>query len=341
MSLRNVFIEGLFFVKTTIVDIARECGVAKSTVSRILSGTGPAHNAEMVVKVRETAKKLGYRPNMGARTFVKGSSSLIGMVGVSQTIRFFANVRRGLEICIDKNGYLPVSLCPLPDRRESTASIVQKLLNYRAEGVIIIPGEKDTINDYIEFKHYDIPVVLVNLPITGWENCNFVGTNDYEGGKIAAVRFFERGHRKVVIAMSSMTRLPDFEQRRNGFSETFESLGGSVTASYEVAENLLSGLDGATAVFAVSDQIAKLLLIAAWKCGMRIPDDFSLIGFGDKDECLGATPPLTMIHQDGFKIGTAAAELLLENIKSRKNNEGTKQIRLIPTLSIGSSDRQI
>ena len=328
-------------MKTTIVDIARECGVGKSTVSRILSGMAASHNQEMVVKVRETAKKLGYRPNMGARTFVKGSSSLIGMVGVSHTVRFFANLRRGLEICIDKNGYLPVSLCPLPDRRDSISSIVQKLLNYRAEGVIIIPGEKDTLDDYIEFKHYNIPVVFANLPIPGWNDCNFVGTDDYEGGKIAAERFFDLGHRNAVIAMSCMLRLPDFEQRRQGFDDAFKALGGSVTVSYEGADDLLSGLDGATAVFAVSDLIAKLLSVAAWKCGMRIPDDFSLIGFGDKDECFGTSPPLTVINQDGFKVGTKAAELLLENIKNKKSNVVTQQIRLVPTLSIGSSDRKI
>lgn len=326
-------------MKTTIIDIARRCGVGKSTVSRILSGNAALHNEKVVTIVRKAALEMSYRPNMAARTFVKGHSAIIGMVGVSHPIRFFANLRRSLEISINAKGFLPVSLCPLPDQRKSVSEIVKTLLNFRAEGAIVIPGENDKLEDYIEFQKNNIPVVFANLPMPGNMSCNFVGTDDRAGGSLAARRFLEQGHRKALVAMNNKHLQIDFDERYAGFAETFIAGGGTCESSLGGIEHILDEMNGATAVFAVSDQIAKKIVLAAWNAGISIPDDFSLIGFGDKDECYGMTPPLTIIAQDGQQIGVYAAKLLFEKIeKGAEASKDMQQLRFAPNLLIGKSD---
>lgn len=73
-----------------------------------------------------------------------------------------------------------------------------------------------------------------------------------------------------------------------------------------------------TALFAQNDRMAVGAIRALREHGLRVPEDVSVIGFDDMPLASYFDPPLTTMHQDTFRIGQAAAQLMLEELSEPK-----------------------
>ncbi len=323
----------------TIVDVAKECGVAVSSASRILNDGGEGHRESTIWRVKKMADKLGYRPNMAARG-IKCSSGIVGFLSGGHGHSYFAELQNFIMDRVSQEGYLPAFFNRAPGLTNLNENI-SKLLDYRVEGVITIPELSDHPADYDELLDAGVPVVAVNLPMPGEQHCDFSGTDDAAGGRLAAQHLFGLGHRRALglTARKDADQL-DFQARVKGFIDTFSSAGCNVQILRGMDE-LSAALENRpgefTAVFAVSDLHARLVYEYAWRQGLRIPQDISVVGFADLDFAEHLLPPLTTLRQDGAVIGGNAVELLLRHLRAPQGKHAVTQMRITPELIIRES----
>jgi DNA-binding LacI/PurR family transcriptional regulator len=92
-------------------------------------------------------------------------------------------------------------------------------------------------------------------------------------------------------------------------------------------------------IFAVNDSTAISAMQIIQKKGMRIPDDISVVGFGDGPNAVIASPELTTVEQKGYEIGREAIKLLLHNIEMDQSDESFQTKVLTPNLIVRESTR--
>lgn len=200
-----------------------------------------------------------------------------------------------------------------------------------------------------------LPTVTLNNHYDELNLCSVVSDN--RGGLRQAVRYLhERGHRRLTFLgyepANPQHRSPRFYERSSGFREAChelhleESVSNVVSLPHEGHEEGIAELirrwnddpQRPTAVLLMNDWIAPRLYRAAQHCGLRIPDDLSLIGFGNFDLCEMIEPTLTSIHQELEEMGHTAVELLGDVIAQQDANKPVKRIvcstRLVERASV-------
>ena len=90
----------------TIIDIAKELGISKSTVSRALAGDCHNVNAETMRRIVETADRLGYQRNELAVNLRRQHTQTIGIIIPEVVTSFFMNFIEHDQRLLRKDGYL-------------------------------------------------------------------------------------------------------------------------------------------------------------------------------------------------------------------------------------------
>src|SRR4051812_19059512 len=169
------------------------------------------------------------------------------------------------------------------------------------------------------------PVVLLDRRATGPDQCA-VAVDDVLGGRLAADHLLERGHRRIAFIGGS-SGLPQVRERRAGVAAAVREGPGSddaltvfspatltVAGGRETASEII-GLPAArrpTAAICANDLIALGVLQEMVRHGVRVPDDFAIVGYDDIDFAAAAAVPLTSVRKPRVELGRRAAELLLD-----------------------------
>lgn len=294
----------------TIYDVARECGVAASTVSRAFSRPGRV-NPETAQQIRAAAERLGYRTNPLARALPTGRTSMFALVVSDVTNPVYFPIIRGTEAAAANAGYTLL----LADAQESAS--VERAAIERAlpivEGVVLAgPRMSDAA---IRKQAQQVPLVVANRAVTGVAS---VITDNARGIRRALEHLGELGHRGVTYVAGPEASWADgmrwravregcheleLSSRRIGpFAPT---LAGGVSAAAELVAR------PATAVIAYNDLLAIGLLRGLFRAGVHVPADISVVGF---DNIFGAdfcTPALTTVAAPLNALGAAAVENLV------------------------------
>src|SRR3954453_11885621 len=125
--------------RITITQVAAEAGVSTATAGRVLGGYGCASD-DVSARVRDAAKKLGYKPNTLARSLATGRSQTIGVVAADIDNAFYARVLRGIGDVARSQGF-GVILTNSDENLEREQEAVQLLLEKRVDGLILAPCE--------------------------------------------------------------------------------------------------------------------------------------------------------------------------------------------------------
>ncbi len=94
----------------TLQDIANELGLTKVSISKALRDH-PDISEDTRVKVKKMAKKLGYRPNLVARSLTSSKSRTIGVIIPKIAHFFFASVVEAIYKTAFENGYEVICFC--------------------------------------------------------------------------------------------------------------------------------------------------------------------------------------------------------------------------------------
>jgi LacI family transcriptional regulator len=304
-------------------DVARFAGVSPATVSYVLNN-GPRPVADDTrQRVLQAIKQLNYQPSAVARNLRLQRTSTLGLLLPDMQNPYFAEVTRGIEAVAFENDYT-VILCHSDYSAERELQYIDTLRMQRVAGVIWIPAT-DRVDVYEKLVSYALPTVLVDRYVSG-QNAPAVVIDNFRGGYIATEHLIELGHRRIA-AIVRPVELSHSQGRLQGYMAALREHGleinpGLIAPGGYYLENgrrafqqLMNSQPRPTALFAYNDIMAIGALRAAHQHGLRVPEDFSIVGFDDIPEADFTCPALTTIRQAKYDMGRRGAELLLRMIE--------------------------
>ena len=315
----------------TIRDVAGESGVSVTTVSMVLND-GPAArriSGQTRRRIWKTASRLGYRPNLFARSLRRKRSQSLGVVVFDITDPYGAQILRAIETHVQPSGYFPV-LADLQNDRAQFQRCLDMLFERRVEGIIAIANWTHLENKLLtEISKRNVPAVVIGRELTGHPISSVVVDNA-AGTRQVLQHLYELGHSKIAFIKGPKT-LVDSAQRWSGLESFAREVGlkldprlmveikgrnSTYTEGYQLAEELVERSPHFTALVAFDDLTACAAIRALTKSGRVVPRDCSVVGFDDIPNSAFYNPPLTTIQQQLEMQGTLGAEILEELIRA-------------------------
>jgi LacI family transcriptional regulator len=309
----------------TIVDVAREAGVSYATVSRVINNKGYI-NPETREKVLRAVTKLGYVVNQQARSLAGGRSQVVGLVVRDLGTSYIGEIIHGIDEELANASY-DLMLYTTHRRKTRESTYVATLTQGLADGLLLVlPREPGA---YIEtLRRHGFPYVLIDHQ--GIDEAGpSVGATNRQGGYDATRYLLELGHRRIGFITGSLD-LGCSIDRMAGYHAALAESGVPADpalirqgdfmqpAGYAGARELLMLPQRPTAIFASNDVSAFGVMEAARDCGLRIPEDISIVGFDDIPQASHVNPPLTTVRQPLEQMGRVATRMLLETIVDRQ-----------------------
>lgn len=312
----------------TIQDVARSAGVSTATVSRVLSA--PERVAEATrAKVRAAVSRLGYTPNLAAKTLrtLRTDKILVTVPDISNP--FFSQVIRGVEEAASAAGY-SVLLGDTRQEEEREEQYAAMLRRKEADGLIFL-GHRlpDTLTEMVADLGPRTPIV------NGCEYSPDLGVSSahIDNARAAAEameHLYDRGHQCVgvitgpLISPISRDRLAGVHTaaRQHGRADGLLVATGdfSIEAGALHAGDLLDRRVRPSALFCFSDEMAMGALDAIRRRRLTCPRDVSLVGFDDVRFAPYLDPPLTTVSQPMEQIGHEVVRLLLDILSGRADH---------------------
>jgi LacI family transcriptional regulator len=318
--------------KVTLRDIAEATGVSVNTVSRAMTGKSDIH-ADTKQRVLSAARRLGYTPNLMARSLVHGRTRTLGLLVTDCTHPFYATLIRKVEEVASENNYgLLLATSNEDPVKEVTA--VNLLAERRIDGLLLSPVSVNA--RHIRPLLRSLPCVLLARRPPKYRGA-FVGTDNVMAAELAMRHLIGLGHRRIAL-VTRFDVVTSAIDRQEGYRRALKAAGLShgqalVLQAAQTAEGgrdivprLLKMDPLPTAVFAYSDMQAIGILLGLREAGLRVPDDISVVGFDDVEVARYVAPPLTTVAQDTDRIGCLGAELLIEILAGR----GHQRAHLLP-----------
>lgn len=317
-----------------IKSIAKDARVSVATVSRVLNGN-PTVTEEMRTRVLNSVEKLGYQPNMIARSLRTRKSFVLGLIIPSITNPFFTDIARAVEDVALQAGYV-VTILSSDQKVSKEQRYIEVLTNRMVDGILITVCDREKSNLDL-LARTQTPVVLVDRLV---DNSSFDRVAvDTEMGAYRAVEFLlERGYRRIGM-IAGLHNVSTAEDKVRGYLRALADhnlpqepdllVKGDYTedSGYKIGKQLL-GLQKPPDAVIVSNNLMTIGFYRVIKeYGLRIPHEIALIGFDDMNWASLVSPPITMIAQPTYEVGKTAIEFLLERISGISCEPRTKILR--------------
>lgn len=321
--------------KVTLKQVAKAAGVAESTASRALTGSGQFAPATRQ-KILDAASQLGYEPNERPQSQPANKSSPKGVIGVVVAAlhnSFYPYLVDRLHNDLDDLGFDMVLI--IDEITQDRAGRKLRSLLDTLDGVIVTTAMVNS--PMIEFlKSLGVPTVLA-IRSNMQNNVHVVESDNFSAGMEAMEHLVSLGHRDIGFLMGPSNTSTTIG-RLSGARSVMEKAGipldsGKVfhtefthQGGYSGCIHLLRGKRPPSAIFCANDVIAIGALDAASKMEVSVPGDVSIIGVDDIPMASWAMISLTTIRQPIDQIGSMAARLIAEEVRAREAVPVTHQI---------------
>jgi len=315
-------------VSITVIDVAKEAGVSRTTVSNVFSEKGN-YSTDTRQAVLEAAKKLGYKPNLAARSLITNKSRLIGMILPSyvdtNTLTnspFYNIIMDSVYAVLRSEAYYDLIIFSVP-YRETLLQVSGWIDARNADGILALGEYDQTFLEDLDSKA--IPVVLIDNYSRGiFANFSYVNSDDETGGYLATRHLIAKGYKKIALCAVDLPG-PLMQKRFEGYQRAlkearlktfaFNKSGTPFDAGLQFAELLTA--QGFDAAFCTEDMAAVGILKGMLIKGVRVGKDFGLVGFDNIHIGMQVYPELTTIEQNIFDKGEMAAKTLLEILNKK------------------------
>lgn len=302
-------------------DVARLARVSYQTVSRVLNdqeNVAAATRARVLAAIDE----LDYRPNAAARSLVTGRSRTVGVLTLDFSLYGPMATLYGAERAARQAGYFVSIVSVRAMERALFREAIAHLLDQRVEGLVVmapLSGESDVLSELPR----SLPLVITEAEqdVPG----AVVAVDQLAGARAATEHLLGLGHRRIAHVSGAMAWLGAARARLAGWRAVLAEAGDgeplllqgdfSPRSGYEAGLEL-AAMPEVTAVFAGNDQMALGLLQGLQRSGRRVPDDVSVVGFGDIPEAAFLLPALTTVRQDFEQVGERSLRALVALIAS-------------------------
>jgi len=300
-------------------DIAVRAGVSVMTVSKVMRDTSDI-SAGTKARVRQLAEQMGYNPDSIAQGLRTGTTKLFGLVISSTTNPVFARVVMAIEERAHEMGYdlITAHSLNIPEREEA---VIKRLLSRRIDGLFLVPVYRldPTAPIYEELARRGIPTVLLGHKAPFCQKFANVETDDINASYALTQHLLELGHKRIAyftgppVSPGSQERFEGYRRAlREAQIEVDEKLifnaGATIEEGEKAALQMLNEAPKATAIQAVNDLVAIGAASLLLNQGVRIPQDISIVGFGNVLISEHFRVPLTTIRQPKLRLGAAAVE---------------------------------
>jgi DNA-binding LacI/PurR family transcriptional regulator len=313
-----------------MLDIAEQLGLSRTTVHKALNDL-PGVNEQTKERVQEFARRVGYRPNLIARSLRGKKTNMIGvLIAVDFERRWYATLANKLINALRMRGYTTLLTMTAPDDFEDEKKCIEMLQSGNVDGIIAGPVlMKKKLQPFWDVINRGQPIVFFGsaeqLP------SSFVDVDHVEGLKLAVKYLVEKGHKRIGYLCCHEetavlnTRLYGFERAmiESGLLANQEDLlngRGTYQSGYETMKACLEKKninDMPTAFFCQSDVAAIGAMKALSEKGISVPRDISLIGYDDIQEASYCIPSLTTVGGSMDLLVTRLQEILIANIEEK------------------------
>ncbi|HET8966298.1 MAG TPA: LacI family DNA-binding transcriptional regulator [Candidatus Acidoferrum sp.] len=331
-----------------IRDVAKQAGVSKSTVSRVLNDSTLV-DADTRKRVLEAARKLNYYRDASAQRLARGGrSDFFGLLISDVENPVFPEMIKSFETSAAAKDY-NLFLCATNYDPHRTEAAVRKMIENGVRGVAIMTSSA-TEATALELAARQIAVVVVDLESTRRSISSI--TIDYSGGvREAADHLAQLGHQRATFIAGPDERrsarryretvIKILHERNLGVEQIVEcdqTLEGGRAAIWKI----LSDGTPPTAIICINDLAAIGAMTALREMGVRVPGQVSVIGCEDIYMARFVNPPLTTVKLDRKCLGKMAFEILEKASLSKKSlpTKATLQTHLIVRGSTAASASQ-
>lgn len=314
--------------KPTIYEVAREAGVSRQTVSRVINNR-PDVAFETRQRVLEIIDKLEYRPSAIARSLSQRRSYNFGVLTAGLNYYGPSTTLNGITSMSEELGYGLLLKELASFTTTNIKPILSWFLDHQVDGIIWAAAEVGSNRDWVKEAMDEIQVPVIFLTTGKREDISIVTIDNYRGARMAADHLVSQG-RKHIGHISGPLDWWESRQRQLGWQDALLAAGNALDQRMTAEGNwssksgkfafdqLLSSYPEMDAIFVGNDQMALSVLQTACEKGIRIPDDLAVAGFDDIPESEYFWPPLTTVFQNQHELGSIAVQVLAKHVEEWK-----------------------
>ncbi len=308
----------------TIIDIARQLGISKSTVSRALTGHASVHQHTRE-KVLKLAEEMEYERNMFSIGLIKKSSLTLGIIVPEFTRSFFPQVIIGAQAKAKAAGYNLI-ISQSDESYDTEVANAKVMLVHQVDGLMVSITKETKNFDHLKvFHRKGIPIVFFNR-VCDEMIVPKVIVDDMEGAFAAVEHLIKKG-RKRIAHLGGPQSLSISNKRREGYMLALQKHGFTVDealfAEYDLTitsvekhvDYFLSLEPRPDAIFAINDPAAIETIRVLKKNGITVPGEVAVVGYSNDMISSFIEPALTTVEQPIQEMGRVAAQLLIDQIQ--------------------------
>ncbi len=325
----------------TIKDVAKEAGVAISTVSNVINQVDNV-SAETKKKVQDAVEKLKYVPNFNARSLKSNKKNTVGLFLSSIQGDYYTKLIQAVHLQCKMAGFM---LNIYVSNENTSEEIYGMVLSSGVEGAIIMNESLD--NEYVErIARTHMPMVFIDRKHSG-EYISSVTVDNYSGAEMAMEYLIRQGHRRIgyihgIKSTDDKERFQAYLDVLNKYNIPVEEeliLTGYfeyAIAYSEMRQMFLRGVSMPDAFFCANDEMAWGCIRALASVSVNVPDQVSVIGFDNISLAEHYNPALTTIENPVTDMGTKSALELFRMMRKEGESEG-RCVSLPPSLIVRDS----
>ncbi|MDR1186533.1 MAG: LacI family transcriptional regulator [Bifidobacteriaceae bacterium] len=308
----------------TLDQVAKAAGVSRTTASRVINGGTASQRS--IQAVNRAIDQLGFVPNRAARTLARQRTDQIAIITPESPELIFldpfiAVITATVSRRLWQAGLQP--LLALSDPDDPVCTTKHFLHHSNVDGIIVAQFHRD---DHLEalLQELDLPMVFIGRPPDSVP-APYADADNIHGGHAAAKHLLDQGRRHIACLSGALNRSSAVD-RKVGFLRAHEEAGVEPGPCVELdfhsgapaiaVARLLEQSPQIDAIFAQSDFLASGALQALAVAGRSVPDDVAVVGYDDSVTATQVVPNLTTVAQPVAQLGAAAAELMVERLRT-------------------------
>jgi len=311
---------------TRLKDIAQVAGVSVMTVSKALRGEADVSPITRE-KIKALALQMGYVPDSSAQGLRSKCTKLFGLLIPATTNPIYARMVFAIEERAYDLGY-DVIIAQSMNQPEREDACLRRMLSRRVDGLLITPVYRFEAEAriYQEIANRKIPTVILGSPAPFCKNFPAVDVENLTASYNAVKHLIELGHKKIAY-FTGPHAAPWAHERFEGYRRALRDAelplddklvfqaGNTIEDGTKAALQMLNEGCHPTAIAAASDLVAIGGAETLLAQGFKIPADISIVGFGNVLTAEHFQVPLTTVRQPKHRLGVAAVEYLMAQIK--------------------------
>jgi LacI family transcriptional regulator len=323
----------------TLKDIAKICGVSTATVSYVVNNTSHRILPGTRDRVLKAVAELGYHPNAYARALKGVRTRMVGVVFPHVTVPltnvYFGPLLEGIIAQATARRMATMLLTGFT--WEETENGLEREFGGICDGFLLVAPRRESrlIRD---LANSGVPLVSVGTQVAE-ARVPSIDADNRAGGRLATEHLLALGHRRIAIVLFADGAAPlssdepesttNFSlERLQGYWDALRAAGlepspkltatiwGDPVASRSTVRELIEQQEP-TAIFGCNDGAAYRTIEVCRELGIRVPEDFSVVGFDDIASSASFDPPLTTVHQPISEIGSKAVGMLCDQLEGK------------------------